>query len=293
MPKTLFLGNGVNRLFGDIAWKHLLEGLAASVNAHDVLTQVDFKPFALVYEEITFRSNVTSRAQENALKGQIAALLVQLNVNEYHTRLVEAVETHIITTNYDYNLEVSCGSEGEVADSALESRYSVFRRRRTANDRFVWHVHGEASRPETIVLGYDHYSGQLQKLRDYATADRQSKRTIKSPFKMRDLRFEDSERPYSWIDVFFRDDVHIVGLGLDYTEIDLWWLLAYKRRLSQMSAYGTGKTVFHNITSGIESDAARAKVAILDSFGVDVISHPVADDYTKAYDRILEMLAEK
>ena len=35
----------------------------------------------------------------------------------------------------------------------------------------------------------------------------------------------------SWIDIFLNDNIYILGLGLDFGEIDLWWLLSYRNRL--------------------------------------------------------------
>jgi hypothetical protein len=291
MAKALLLGNGVNRLSGTTAWADLLTTLAESVGARDVLELASLKPFALIYEEIAFRSNATNRAEESALKARIADLISKLPLNKYHRQLVDAVDTHIITTNYDYNLELSRGSDGVPASPLSESRYSVFRRRQVGN-RFIWHVHGEVADPESILLGHDHYCGQLQKLRAYATANRISKLSPKSPFKVGQLEYEQSDEAYSWIDVFFRDEVHILGFGLDYTEIDLWWLLAYKRRLMQMSQYQVGRTVFHEIVDGETNDTVRARISILKSFGVHVVTHNVHGDYTNAYDRVLEMLSQ-
>ena len=212
----------------------------------------------------------------------------QLRGNDYHRRLVEAVGPHILTTNYDYNIERALGSFGTPASPRRESRYSVFRRRKI-RDHFVWYIHGEVDHPETILLGHDHYSGQLQKLRDYATADRNSTRTRRSLFKLDELEYEASGAPYSWIDVFFRDEIHIVGLALDYTEIDLWWLLAYKRRLRQMKDYIVGETIFHEIRLGEGEEPERAKVSILKSFGVEVVTHKVRE-HSEAYDRVIAML---
>ena len=75
MAKAILIGNGVNRLSGKTAWVDVLATLADSVGANDVLALADLKPFALVYEEIAFRSNATSRAEESALKKKIADLV--------------------------------------------------------------------------------------------------------------------------------------------------------------------------------------------------------------------------
>lgn len=198
--------------------------------------------------------------------------------------------THILTTNYDYNLEKSLRGEASSASLQAESRYSVFRRREIAS-KFIWHIHGEVESPDSILLGYDHYSGQLQKLRGYATADRDSKQSPKSPFKLNSLDFESADAPYSWVDVFLRDEVHIIGLTLDYTEIDLWWLLAYKKRLQQMSGYVVGDTVYHHVYKDPPDKRSLARLSIMKSFGVEVCDYAVRQGFSEGYDRVLETLA--
>ena len=37
----------------------------------------------------------------------------------------------------------------------------------------------------------------------------------------------------SWIDLFFMSNLYIIGLGLNYEEIDLWWILTIRKRLIQ------------------------------------------------------------
>ena len=189
------------------------------MGARDVLELASLKPFALIYEEIAFRSNATNRAEESALKARIADLISKLPLNKYHRQLVDAADTHIITTNYDYNLELSCGSDGVPASPLSESRYSVFRRRQIGN-RFVWHVHGEVADPESILLGHDHYCGQLQKLRGYATANRISKLRPKSPFKVGHLSTNGPTRP-------------ILGLtsSLEMKSILSAWVLTTRRSI--------------------------------------------------------------
>lgn len=39
------------------------------------------------------------------------------------------------------------------------------------------------------------------------------------------------ESKHIWPELFFTSDIAIVGLGLDYSEIDLWWLLSMRAAL--------------------------------------------------------------
>lgn len=40
----------------------------------------------------------------------------------------------------------------------------------------------------------------------------------------------------SWLDYFIVADIYILGFGMDFSEIDIWWLLC--RRLREKSGYG-------------------------------------------------------
>ena len=89
-----------------------------------------------------------------------------------------------------------------------------------------------------MVLGFDQYAGSLQKIRNYVMTGIEVSRLpyrLSSPVKSGILDFHVTRPVYSWVDHFLRDHVHIVGLGMDFTEIDLWWLLVHKRRRDHRS----------------------------------------------------------
>ena len=287
MAITLLLGNGINRLNNNnSSWQHVLLELASRNGQRHGLEYVEQKPFPLLYEEIFLRetfANATTR--ELTLKRYIANLIEGIRHNEFHRRLVDSRVRHILTTNYDYNFENASVNDSRGANLDRETKYSVFRRRAVGN-KFVWHIHGEARAPSTINLGYDQYCGYVQKLRTYATANRTSK-TGGSPFKIGNLVFDDqADQLYSWLDVFFRDDVHIVGLSMDFTEIDLWWVLTYKARLGA-GGLKVGTTHFHDwhVRDG---DLNRlAKHSLLKALGVHVDARRVSRTFEAEYDRLL------
>ncbi len=294
MGNVLMIGNGVNRLCGQQAWSQVLAELADWAGCPQLMDMhlVKHKPFSLIYEEIALRSCLNGKSDELNLKKEVARRINLFQANPYHKQIIDAASRHIITTNYDYTLESASGFANERADLRSETKYNVFRRRRVG-DKYIWHIHGESEVPNSITLGHEQYAGQLQNLRAYVTANRQSKKKIKSPFKIGNLDFDLNEQsPYSWVDVFFRDDIHIIGLSLDYTEIDLWWLLAYKERLRRMSQYMVGKTIYYDFEPrDIDDQAkAKAKLSILESFGVE--THPYrVNEHRELYDQVLGQIA--
>ena len=202
----------------------------------------------------------------------------------YHRRLISASVRHILTANYDYALEKGASTRHQRSNMQPETKYSLFRRR-AAGSKLFWHIHGEAEVPNTITLGYDQYSGYLQKIRSYATSERTGEKG--SPFKRGHLDFDLGEGGvYSWLDVFFRDDIHVVGLGLDFTEIDLWWAVTYKRRLG-VRGYSVGKTYFHDWHVSAIGEVGLAKRSLLTALGVIVVPVECKNGFESAYDKFL------
>lgn len=287
MATSSLIGNGINRVTNqDASWEHVLNALVPGPPLSGPnLEHMKHKPFALVYEEIllTRMSNV-KQADELAMKERIADLVAGLQFNTFHRRVMDSAVRHVITTNYDYGFEKSTRLSYPRSHLMRESKYSVFRRR-AVGGKFAWHIHGEVEAPNTITLGYDQYSGYLQKLRSYATADRETENG--SPFKMGILDFDIVEGGvYSWLDVFLRDDIHIVGLGLDYTEIDLWWAVTYKAR-KKAQGFSVGSTTYHDWHTGEVEEEALARRSLLKALSVDVEPRDCANGYAGAYDAFI------
>lgn len=286
MTTSLLIGNGINRVTNhEASWEHVLDALVPGGLVGQALEHMKHKPFALVYEEILLtRMSNDKSLDEKVLKEKIAETVGGLQFNALHRRVMDSAVRHVITTNYDYGFEKSTRLKYTRSHLMRESKYSAFRRR-AVGDKFVWHIHGEVEAPNTITLGYDQYSGYLQKLRTYATGDRESKNG--SPFKMGMSDFDTVEGTiYSWLDVFLRDDIHIVGLGLDYTEIDLWWAVTYKAR-KKAQGFPVGRTIYHDWYSGEVEEPTRAKRSLLKALSVDVKPRDCANRFEAAYDAFI------
>ena len=169
MGKTLFIGNGINRLTDDTSWEQVLDSLAkfAPEPEHNlIMRDIKDKPFTLVFEEIFLRSAKARHTTELELKKEAVRLINTIPNSEYHARIMKTGAKHILTTNYDYNLEKGSGVERRKASSSGKPKYSLFRRYRVGN-QCVWHIHGEASNPDSLALGHNHYAGLLHHIREY------------------------------------------------------------------------------------------------------------------------------
>lgn len=286
MGIALLVGNGINRLNNsEASWEHVLKALSTGHTTERKLEFIKHKPFALLYEEILLATvKAESKLDEMPVKRKIAELVDSLKGNDFHRRIMACGVRHVLTTNYDYNLEKAALQQFPRSNLKPESKYSVFRRRAVA-EQFVWHLHGESKAPATITLGFDQYSGYLQKLRGYATAERSGEEG--SPFKRRLLDFDERDDcVYSWLDVFLRDDIHIIGLGFDFTEIDLWWALTYKARLAARG-WSVGKTYFHDWHENELDDIGLAKSSLLAGLGAEIKTSVGKNGYESLYDDFL------
>jgi len=282
MQKTIFVGNGINLLTKDAkSWRDVLYELSKIVDDPTLVDFMDYTPFTLFYEAVCSRYFKGGEKSDIALKRHIAKLLNNMKHNIFHNEIAKLGFRHIITTNYDYCLENSVLANEPLVHDDLrsENRYSVFRRTKI-NSSYIWHIHGEVDKPSSIMLGNEQYGGHFQKIRTYLTTPNTS------PFISGKRDFE-KEKVYSWVDVFLRDEVHIIGFSLDYSEIDLWGLLSYKSRIQRVSKIRGGQTYYYHWTSKSENNPDKAKIRLLESLGVEVIKVFEIKDYAKEYESFI------
>lgn len=271
----------------------MLKRLSHEQHVHGDISSIERMPFPLYFEQLCSATAGDDRLEkkydslEFLVKNKISKVLDVVPHNHLHVRFADLFDV-ILTTNYDYTLENTLGPFGQDKSISPEFKYSLFRR--TLNSgKSIWHIHGELHRPNSLILGYDHYVGYVQKIRNYVTSGIELSNVeflVRSPFASGVPDFEQG-RYYSWVDHFLRDTIHIVGLGLDFSEVDLWWLLLNKwRRGSPVS----GKTYFYDINSGESRKSARN--SLLESFGVTLVSVS-ADSYESGYEKILSAIEEK
>ncbi len=260
--KTLFIGNGINKLDSNLSWNEMLKGI---INDMDKNNEIPFenKPYPLLYEEIYTRGKKYSKYDEKRIKNNIYNLTNKLQSNDYHRKLMDLPVKNIITTNYDYCLE---NANGKIDNNInKEKKYSLFRKR-ISGDKAIWHIHGELDIKESLMLGYEHYAGALQKMRNYVTNGISTKKKVyKSPFCEGKKDFE--KEKHSWIDIFLRDEIHIVGFRFGFDEIDLWWLLSYRNRLILEKNKECGDIYYYFLVEVI-SDKEKSKLDMLEILGV-------------------------
>jgi len=227
---VLLLGNGVNDVTHNYKWSDLVKDIAKHLNINGLKIVKD-KPFSLLYEEMFLTNLRGRRYSEDNLKSFIAKKIMEIHPNELHTVINSLNFSDIMTTNYDYAIEksiVDTSIDFEDKGIVKQNHYNLFRHNEL-NGCKIWHVHGEINKPNTILLGYEHYSGQLQHMRNYVVTGTGSAYQKRFPPLIKLLKNGKVENN-SWLDMFFMRDIHVVGLTLDFVELDLWWLLTYRAR---------------------------------------------------------------
>ncbi len=299
MPQTiLLLGNGINSINNNSSWENLLKLLYDKYYDPNVdFDDLKGKPFPMVYEQIVlWQFQKGNRGIEKELKELIAAETRKISPNPIHKKITGGQWDHIITTNYDFSLLNGEPEKPDHAESIRETKYSIFRNFRSG-DKTFWHIHGDVGSTKSINLGYDHYCGQLQRMREYvtgkySTSNEKMAKIISGPLRRRLLK--ENYEVQSWIDFFFKDDttIKIIGLRLDMEELDLWWLLTYRPRVIYGDSHGIRPPMNNKIEyfiprrytldkRGNESKEYRIKKDLMEKLAIKVV--PIDEEHGEAY----------
>jgi len=264
MENTILFGNGFNRLNNNgISWEDILNDLK-----NDKFVNGDL-PYTMIYEKALLDNSSSFQNEfiefEYSVKEKLAGLMKNIKPSSIYKDLINLNLKNYLTTNYDYCLNnVFLGSSQlKQINQSSEEIYSI--RRKT----LIWNIHGEIDKPASLMLGYDHYTGSMSKLESYVKGNYdfvQNKETIKAE-KMRNKLLTGNFDNYSWIEQFFKSNIHIIGLKLDYSETDIYWILNKRLRLYKEL---NNKISVRNKVIYYTNDDNSHKTSLLKSFGVDV-----------------------
>ncbi|SUJ27853.1 Uncharacterised protein [Sphingobacterium spiritivorum] len=264
---ALLIGNDINNISPGKSWNDLLQEIKATFHIQDI-EDMD-KPFPMLYEEIFLKAIKGGMKHEKELKTYIANRVAQINPNSIHEQIRQLPVSHIMTTNYEYSLE---GQIPVNNDSVVrETTYSIYRRHQLHNKTY-WHIHGECNSPNSINLGYEHYCGQLQGMRNYTiSGTNYSNPRVNNTSFIRQLATGKKVACQSWIDLFFTTDIHIFGLALDFVETDLWWLLTYRARSKFYKRSSFIRNTIYYYIPEYYSERSKAKLDLLRTHDVKIV----------------------
>ena len=202
---------------------------------------------------------------------------------------------HILTTNYSYEIErvadkrvkadgvfcknlQACNPPAKTA----EPKYLLHTYNKVSfqgHEHKIWHIHGEARKPDSVILGHYYYGMLLGKYQELL-----GKRGNKQAF-----REKAGEPPIisSWLDAFIMGDVYVLGFGYDFSEMDLWWLLNRKQREKAT----TGKLYYYT-----HRQDDTAKLALLRAYGAEIMDlgyDTAPEDYRLFYQAAIEDIGKR
>lgn len=265
-PQVLLLGNGLNRLGNSVDWKELIKKIFSNKKADINDTALFDIPYPLL------AVLATDGCVNNAINSHIELFAGlskdELNrINEPICDLLSMGFDDILTTNYSYELEqAACPKitrDGNGCQklmrhtspvSRAEGRYLLHTYNEVqynGRDNRIWHIHGEARKPSTIILGHYNYGALLRRMQEVIGSRENMQYCLEAQGKPPIME--------SWLDAFIMGDVYILGFGFDFSEFDLWWLLDRKQR--EKASHGTVR--FYSPSAGNE-----IKFMLLETYGV-------------------------
>jgi len=233
-PQVLLLGNGLNRAFGGVSWDELLDKISV---------RNDIKAENLSAPEPLRAITVTNNNIDVAMKTHKVDLFGKIQTVEQWEildRILSMGFDCILTTNFSYELESAAMGVASLTESQVkklqkhsddveraDNQYLIhtYNEVVSVSDKQVnriWHIHGEARKTNSTILGHYYYGNLLFKIRDYCNDNCNKKCVV----NMKDGKFNIN----SWIDAFILGDVYILGFGFGLSEFDLWWLLNRRKR---------------------------------------------------------------
>ena len=282
--QSILFGNGLNLLNeGTPSWDDLLKDIAKESLDKNIPNTLKYEAVILKqpYRESPVRlltsdgkMLITSDGKvlfasgeviESKLKKDIAERVSVFEPNDIYRMVSELPVDHFMTTNYDNTLLKVKGDKPIKSHNKQEQTYSIRRHYSLIEGQQFWPIHGNVESPRSIMLGFDHYCGALSKVESY----------VKGGYEMPEIgrmtsitkRLEDGiDNVHSWIDLFFCSDVHIIGQGLDYAEMDLWWILNKRRRIKQKDA----KLIKNRIVYYPDYAITKDKRQLLNGFDVEI-----------------------
>lgn len=292
-PQVLLLGNGLTYGTG-VPWHELLRKVAKDGAAFRKYEKQDekggFIGFHVPNTVLTLATSETEDIKRHKKYGEVLEN-AGYAPNDFLEKLLSLPFDAVLTTNYTYELEAvarpnypGLSAEGKrkyafTASDERDAKYLLHTWNSFGADTpDIWHIHGELRRPSSIILSHDEYARLVHHILTYTESRGRDYEKFRNELKFK-----------SWVDYFLMGDVYVLGLALDFSEFDLWWLLG--RRLRERA--GCGKLLFYEP----EKEENLYKQYALKDAGAEVCSCGVAirgsGDYARFYARAIEDMRKK
>jgi len=295
IKNTLLIGNGIHRWIkdnpdgGQISWKSALEKMARA--ARYEVRDIDQKPLTLVFDELLLNCTNLSKTDLQ----YIAMGATYTGGDQDLNHVISCLAKNILTTNYHSSFaNEGCGFAPDhlgfeistpLFPNISENTFSLFRGRKIRSKTW-WNINGSSPTATSLTLGLRQYGRYQNQIANYLTGSiSYSKvKNLRSPLYLPipNFDFEKSGNPYSWADIFLRDHIDMIGLGMDYSESILWWLLTEKFVLQKKYPKLVGGLTYHHVSVDKITPQEQVKLHMLEDLGVQ-INQVNAKDYKSGY----------
>ena len=275
-PQLILLGNGINRAYSGGSWNDMLraitqrEDLPANLNSPMPLQAI------LVSNDHLSNALHTPEFAQTWYGG-----LNNADQKVIYNKLLDLPVTDILTTNYSYELEAAAVGGDTVTEkqikklahhtaqvSRCESRGRFFTYNQLPDSKRVWHIHGEARTPDSMVLGHYFYGNTVARMKAYLEQYGGLYNHYQKHGQDKPMR--------SWLDAFIMGDVYVLGFGFDLSEFDLWWLLNRKK----LEKADHGKVYFYQPRTADFNE----KLELLKLMEVEILDCGFAESYDRPCD---------
>lgn len=276
VPQVLLLGNGLNQIDGGLSWSNFLRSIATKEEIADGTIDIDKLKCPEPLKAILVTEDHIDTAMREACK-EMQSFIPSGNARNLYQKILALGLDDILTTNYTYELEYTALDSEKANEKSITKMmrhtdevsradckyllhtYNMVVQNKCVNK--VWHIHGEARKPASTILGHYYYGKLLYRIIE----------------KIEKRNYSEKRDSTSWIDSFILGDIYILGFGFAFSEIDLWWLLNRKAR----EKTNIGKVYFYDFRPAKFDEKVVLLQLMKKTFGGDPLVEFVDCGYKK------------
>lgn len=212
--------------------------------------------------------------ENHIVKRGLSRELRKQPISPYYAELAKLNAQYYVTTNYETLLNEEFEKLGYIRTipakdcSRLYARDTMAKKSQSIS---LWNIHGNWNAPETIMLGIKDYCDYIAEIN-------------------KQISEGETENAKSWINLFLKTDVHIVGFGLAYEETDLWYVLTHRKRMIRQTKNEINNHVFYYIE---DKFADENKNELLKAMDVEVEIIPTQNTDEETNRSLFEVLRKR
>lgn len=290
MEITIFYGNGINLAAGGCDWNDILRKMSNNCSLPNISSNT------LKYEYIIlpkresqkvpwllngqmfvaggFNLSTEINMENDIIKKGLCEELRKQPRSPYYTELARLNAQYYVTTNYELILNEEFEGFNFFRNMPRNDIVRLYARDVLSKDGdtvMIWNIHGNWNAPESIILGIKDYCEYVTEINQY-------------------IKEGNHNHNLSWIDLFLKTDVYIIGFGLAYEETDIWYVLTYRKRLIRQKKYNINNHIYYYIPNKY---ADKGKMDLLEAMDVEVVCIPFISNEENTNNNLFDLLKDK